>query len=46
MVGAVWLFSLRTKTGTKRYCMTFAGTVRFTANLLFNAKDAGTGTCP
>ena len=34
------------QTGTKRYCMTFAGTVRFTANLLFNAKDAGTGTCP
>ena len=34
------------QTGTKRFCMTFAGTVRFTANLLFNAKDAGTGTCP
>jgi len=33
-------------TGTKRYCMSFGGTVRFTANMLFNAKDAATGTCP
>jgi glucose/arabinose dehydrogenase len=33
-------------TGTKRYCMSFGGTVRFTANMLFNAKDAPTGTCP
>jgi len=35
------------QTGTKKYCMTFGGTVRFTANLLFNAKDAAApGACP
>ena len=35
------------QTGTKKYCMTFGGTVRFTASLLFNAKDAAApGACP